>query len=453
MAESWERWVGQVVDGAFPLRQYLGGSDHGAVFLTERAGPAAQKVAIKLITADPSNQKIQLSRWERATKLTHPHLIRLFQGGRCELDGTELLYTVMEYAEENLSQILPSRPLTPAESREMLPSVLDVLAYLHGQGWVHGHLKPSNIMAIRDQVKLSSDGLCETGSQSSLVSTLSIFVPPEIVGGGRLSPAADIWSLGVTLVEALTQQPPVFQDPRGGELVVPETLPAPWLEIVSHCVCRDPQSRCTLTEIGAQLRYGPATPQKPAITPSRKVFASWRYVIPGVVSGCLLLAIFAVPKLLNRPPDVQQGTSRKVEEQEAKPKPERSPAVLGTERSPSGTVSSSASLEPKKPTDGVVRGAVAQQLLPDVPPNARNTIQGKVRVKVRVTVDPSGNAVGAKFESRGPSKYFANLALRAVHRWKFVPPQVGGQHVSSEWIVKFEFARTATTVQSTQAVP
>ena len=219
MAESWERWVGQVVDGAFPLRQYLGGSDHGAVFLTERAGPAAQKVAIKLITADPSNQKIQLSRWERATKLTHPHLIRLFQGGRCELDGTELLYTVMEYAEENLSQILPSRPLTPAESCEMLPSVLDVLAYLHGQGWVHGHLRPSNIMAIRDQVKLSSDGLCETGSQSSLVSTLSIFVPPEIVGGGRLSPAADIWSLGVTLVEALTQQPPVFQDPRGGELV------------------------------------------------------------------------------------------------------------------------------------------------------------------------------------------------------------------------------------------
>ena len=70
-----------------------------------------------------------------------------------------LLYVVMEYAEENLSEILPQRPLSSAEARDMLPPVLDALAYLHGKGFVQGRLKPSNIMAVADQVKLSSDGL------------------------------------------------------------------------------------------------------------------------------------------------------------------------------------------------------------------------------------------------------------------------------------------------------
>lgn len=452
MAESWQQWQGQVFDGTFPLRQYLGGSDHSAVFLTERQGRESQKAAIKLIPTDPKNQTIQLSRWERAMKLSHPHLIRLFQTGRCQLDGREVLYALMEYAEEDLSQILPYRPLTPTESREVLQSVLNVLGYIHGQGWVHGHLRPANIMAIGDQVKLSSDGLCEAGEPISVAGTPSIYVPPEIASGGALSPASDIWSLGVTLVEALTQHLPVFHGPGQGELVVPQTMPAPFLDIVSHCLCPDPQRRWTADEIEARLQKSSASTRKTAIVPSPKAFASWRYVVPALAAGLLLLVMFVGPRLLNRRPNVQQGTSRKVEQPEAKQEPEPSPAALGMGQSPSGTVSAPASLGPQEPT-GIVRGVVAQQPLPDVSRKARNTIQGKVRVRVRVTVDSSGNVVAAKFESPGPSKYFANLALQAARRWKFVPPQVGGQEVASEWMLKFEFGRTATKVQSTQAVP
>ena len=98
---------------AFPLRQYLGGSDHSAVFLTERRGREPQKAAIKLITVDPANTAAQLARWEFAAKLSHPHLLRLFETGSCQLDNVVLLYVVMEYAEENLAQILPQRALTP----------------------------------------------------------------------------------------------------------------------------------------------------------------------------------------------------------------------------------------------------------------------------------------------------------------------------------------------------
>ena len=86
MTRDWKQWEGQVVNGNFPLRQYLGGSDHSAVFLTERRGQEPQRAAIKLISADPATVEVQLARWEAAAKLSHPHLLRLFQTGSCQLD-------------------------------------------------------------------------------------------------------------------------------------------------------------------------------------------------------------------------------------------------------------------------------------------------------------------------------------------------------------------------------
>ena len=65
----------------------------------------------------------------------------------------------MEYAEENLAQILPQRALTPRKSRDLLEPALDTLAFIHGKSLAHGRLKPSNIMAAQDQLKLSSDSL------------------------------------------------------------------------------------------------------------------------------------------------------------------------------------------------------------------------------------------------------------------------------------------------------
>src|SRR5947208_1997991 len=119
MPEAWKQWEGQVVnaetgDFHFQLRQYLGGSEGGAVFLTG-LGPEFPRVAIKLVPADAGTAETQLSRWQRTVKLSHPHLLRIFQAGRCRIESTELLFVVMEYAEEDLSQILPERPLTSSE--------------------------------------------------------------------------------------------------------------------------------------------------------------------------------------------------------------------------------------------------------------------------------------------------------------------------------------------------
>src|ERR1700676_3457666 len=123
--ELWKKWEGRVVNEKCPLQRWLGGSDHSAVFLTERPGKQPQKAVVKLISAENLRQEnqyedSQLARWTAAARLSHPHLIRLFECGRCLIDDTRLLYVVTEYADEILAQILPLRPLSPAEASEML---------------------------------------------------------------------------------------------------------------------------------------------------------------------------------------------------------------------------------------------------------------------------------------------------------------------------------------------
>src|SRR5260370_20338130 len=156
--ELGKNWIGKVVDDKFPLRQWLGGSEHSAVFLTERAG-GARKAAIKLIPAQNLDGDAQLSLWRTIARLSHPHLIQLFECGRCQIEGTRLLYVVMESAEENLAEILPVRALTPAEASEMLPPAAEALGFLHRAGFVHGRVRPSNITAVGNQLKSSTDNL------------------------------------------------------------------------------------------------------------------------------------------------------------------------------------------------------------------------------------------------------------------------------------------------------
>ena len=69
--------------------QVTRGADTGRDF-------AFPKAAIKLIPADSVDAPAQLARWRHAAKLSHPHLIRILEMGRCELDSTPMLYVVME---------------------------------------------------------------------------------------------------------------------------------------------------------------------------------------------------------------------------------------------------------------------------------------------------------------------------------------------------------------------
>lgn len=479
MSRDWKQWEGQVVNGSFPLRQYLGGSDHSAVFLTERRGREPQKAAIKLIAVDPANTATQLASWDYASKLSHPHLLRLFETGSCQLASVVLLYVVMEYAEENLAQILPQRPLTPEEARDLLEPALDTLAYLHGKSLVHGRLKPSNFLAAQDQLKLSSDSLFRVDDPAGSIAKASASYPsvydaPEIASGG-ISPASDSWSLGMTLMEALTQRLPARE---GMAEPVLETVPTPFMGIAHCCLRRDPQRRCSAADIAARLRsnssplpkaiskaQGPSTLRIPAAS------AKWRYILPLAAVALVAAALLIGPRLLNQLPEGQPAAALSSERSPDRSSPQSSAAAkvdrapVTTAAKPSARKSSganqssppvarpvepagreSARLElapPAVETPAAIsgQGPVVQQTMPSVSKSARDTIYGTIKVRVKVRVDSAGNVETASFVSPGPSKYFARQAMQAAQQWKFVPAQ--GQD-GRAWIVRFGFRRSGT---------
>jgi TonB family protein len=426
-------WVGRIIDGRFTLLQWLGGSEWSGVYLTELQGPRSQKAAIKLIPADAGDAEAYIAGWAVTTTLSHPHLMRLFHTGRCQIDSAGLLYVVTEYAEEVLSEIIPERPLTPREANEMLAPVLDALFYLHEKGFVHGHLKLSNIMVVDNQVKLSGDSLEVTGELGKHFPALRVYDAPEVTIE-RISPAADVWSLGVTLVEALTQHPPVWDRSTNREPAVPESIPQPFADIAQECLRFDPARRCTLSDVKARLEPARSLPN-PVRKSGRTVPAKLR-VTALIAAVLVLLAVIAALQLRSHQtrPSLPTGKQR----------PVPTTAVLPPQSPVPGTQTSKSV---------AVMGAVAERVLPDVPRSASMTIQGKVEVRIRVTVDPSGDVSNAAFDSPGVSKYFANLALQAARNWRFKPAQVDDQAVSSVWILRFQFRQTGTEVTPVEASP
>jgi TonB family protein len=445
MSEVWTKWESLVINGVYPLRRFLSRSNHSVVFLTEAPGdyPSA---AIKLIPADPALAEAQLARWRIVIALSHPHLLRLLDAGRCQLGGHQFLFAVMEHAEQTLAQLLPQRALTPDEMKEMLPPTLDVLSYLHQKNLVHGGLKPPNILVVNDQLKLASDSIRHAGQSAASMAEQSVYAPPE-AKDGKISSAGDIWALGVTMVEALTQTAPTSLDERSGSASFPASLPPEFAGIVRRCLSRNPAARPTIAELEAEFKIPasapvastpavsapPAPASKPAPAPvvaaARAPVSRWVPAAAGLL--VVALAFYAATRLLHGPAK-GHSPSPPTSSLTSSPTPP-STAVVATAPAPAASAAT-----PAPPS-------VLHQEIPDVSRGARATIHGDIKVAVRVTVDSSGNVIGATLLNAGPSKYFVRLSVDAARQWKFSP---AANQNGRQWSLQFEFTREATTAHA-----
>jgi TonB family protein len=385
MSDVWRKWEGQIADDKYLLHQFLGTTEHSAVFLTQTSEHQPRKAAIKFISADSATAEAQLALWARAAQLSHTNLLRIYDSGRCRVAELDLLYAVMELAEEDLSQILPQRALAASEAREMLEPLLNAVIYLHGQGLAHTHIKPSNILATADQLKLSADTICSIGESRTPTRDLGPYDAPELATA-PLAASTDVWSLGVTLVEALTQRAPVATAGSESDPSIPETLPQPFLDIARHSVLRDPAARWTTAQIAASLKpvavaaaagqsVSPSSvpptsiplspvsaipaaklptprtqpPSSRATIQPKQTFVLPNYVVPLFAAFFITLAIFALPKILRHRPDSSSSTTSAASQPTSQPKSVAQPARVESPRPTKPAPQSSAKSAAVKP--------------------------------------------------------------------------------------------------------
>ncbi|MEU5190678.1 serine/threonine-protein kinase [Streptomyces klenkii] len=216
-------------DGAADGRG-AGGPGHGAVALkvlpTAGLAPRQARKA-----AETARREVEFGR-----RSSHPRLIRLLASvvlGEPDLpvlDGAVVL--VMERAERSLRDLLDAEAtdggvtdagVTEAEGARLLAEICEGLAHLHRSGWVHGDLKPDNILLMADgSVKLSDFGLATelTGTRGThgYAPPMGTFdyLPPERwkapLGeyGVEVRPSADIWALGIMIHEVFASGAPPF---------------------------------------------------------------------------------------------------------------------------------------------------------------------------------------------------------------------------------------------------
>lgn len=207
----WNDYEGTVIAGAYPIQKLIRPEGRSAFFSTSNG--TGKPAVIRLIESLNDEAEI-LERWRAVSQLEQTHLVTFRKYGQTVLDGTPLIYAVMEPTEADLASILRERPLTLDETKQVASSLVEALQSLHHSNLVHEHIEPINVLAVDDTVKLRSDCVRE------IPSDLNRSERAELI-------ARDVHDLAQTLCLCLTQQripPPIGAIP----------LPAPFDQIVRN---------------------------------------------------------------------------------------------------------------------------------------------------------------------------------------------------------------------------
>ena len=328
-------------------------------------------------------------------------------------------------------------------------------------------------MVVGEQLKISSDGISPKGGPNAERREKTLYDAPESANAGR-SAASDVWAVSVVMVEALTQLPPVSQGTD--EPILPTDLKEPFREIARHCLSPDPGRRWTIDAIAEHLKTPQAAtpvvvqprpaPTAVAVAPVREapspqdsghqLLGKWRFRLIAMAAGALLVVLLAGKMFEHRQKEPTTASTTTTASTGVNP-----PAAETTTPAPGVAVKAPASESSTPPPPAahatksktpppVATGTVVEQVLPTIPKSARNTIEGHIRIGVRVSVDGSGNVINTKLVSPGPSQYFARLTNEAAHKWKFKPAEAGDPS-TREWLLKFEITRKATSVNPVPA--
>jgi serine/threonine protein kinase/TolB-like protein len=202
--------------GPYRIRRQIGRGGMATVYLAERDdGVFAKRVAVKILPAAWAldAQLLRRFREERQilASLEHPGIARIIDGG---VTGEGIPYFLLEYVEGSaIDAYCDEHRLTIDERLTAFCAVCDAVQYAHERHIVHRDLKPSNILVTEaGEVKLLDFGIAKVtgaGAHSEQTQPGSTFLTPEYASpeqmlGQEVSPASDVYSLGVLLYRLLT---------------------------------------------------------------------------------------------------------------------------------------------------------------------------------------------------------------------------------------------------------
>ncbi|CAL9445736.1 hypothetical protein SUDANB70_02349 [Streptomyces sp. enrichment culture] len=276
--------------GGWEVREPIATGAFGSVYAARRADGGdtpPRTAALKFLptgTATPRQLSHLRDLAEREVELLRrlhrPRLIRMYEAlvvddpGHPALDGATVL--VLERAERSLAGLLADEP-RPGAGPELLAQICEGLAQLHGAGWVHGDLKPANVLVMADgSVRLGDFNMAAeldgTHAYTPAFATPD-YTPPELLWsriderGRRIRPSADIWAFGVVAhlvltgtfplpgaTPALRRQAATLYARGSEELRLSAGLPDAWRDIVRACLTRTHEERVGVEDLLRRVR-------------------------------------------------------------------------------------------------------------------------------------------------------------------------------------------------------
>ena len=217
--------MGRTLDEKYLVEEHLGAGGMGAVYRARHLSmdrPVAIKFLQQRLVEDEAARVRFHTEARAAVKLSHPNAISVTDFGQT---AEGVVYIVMELLEGRTLREIVSReaPLETARAISIMLQASDAVAAAHDAGIIHRDLKPSNILITQsaDQpaaVKVLDFGIATFSADddedaTALAQTHTIigtprYMSPEQHNGNDLTPAADVYSLGVILYEMLTGMVP-----------------------------------------------------------------------------------------------------------------------------------------------------------------------------------------------------------------------------------------------------
>jgi predicted Ser/Thr protein kinase len=267
--------IGDLLAGRYEIEELCGSGGMSSVFRA-RDRLLERHVALKVLHGHHADDEEYVERFRREARavaqLSHPHIVTVIDRG--EDEGRQFI--VFEYVKgENLKQLVGRNGRLPLRrALETAVAVADGLAFAHANGLVHRDVKPQNVLVDEEgEVKVTDFGIArsvdvEHGvTQTGAVVGTSNYLSPEQARGRPVTPASDVYSLGIVLWELLTGDVPfpgenfvsvalrhVNEDPPDVRELRPEASPR-LAAAVARALAKDPGRRFPSMEaFAAELR-------------------------------------------------------------------------------------------------------------------------------------------------------------------------------------------------------